>query len=65
MTAVRRTGGLAVGIVASALLTARPPDRLTAQVPAAVHDVAVDSRYLWVATDGGLVRFARSAALGR
>ena len=34
-------------------------------VPAAVHDVAVDWRYLWVATDGGLVRFTRSAALGR
>jgi ligand-binding sensor domain-containing protein len=34
-------------------------------VPAVVHDVAVDSRYLWVATDSGLVRFSRSAALGR
>lgn len=34
-------------------------------VPAAVHDVAVDSRYVWVATDSGLVRFTRSAALGR
>lgn len=34
-------------------------------VPAAVHDVAADARYLWVATDSGLVRFTRSAALGR
>jgi ligand-binding sensor domain-containing protein len=34
-------------------------------VPAVVHDVAVDSRYVWVATDSGLVRFTRSAALGR
>ncbi len=39
----------------------RAPD----DVPAAVHDVAVDAHYVWVATDGGLVRFTRSAALGR
>jgi len=39
----------------------RAPD----DVPAAVHGVAVDSRYVWVATDGGLVRFTRSAALAR
>jgi ligand-binding sensor domain-containing protein len=34
-------------------------------VPGAVHDVAVDSRYVWVASDSGLVRFTRPAALGR
>lgn len=31
-------------------------------VPAAVRDLAVDPPYLWVATDSGLVRFARDAA---
>jgi ligand-binding sensor domain-containing protein len=31
-------------------------------LPGAVNDLAVDDRYLWVATDGGLVRF-RLAAL--
>ena len=39
----------------------RAPD----DVPAAVHDVAVDADFVWVATDSGLVRFTRSAALGR
>jgi len=32
-------------------------------VPAPVRDVAVDALYVWVATDSGLVRFARDAAL--
>jgi len=32
-------------------------------VPAPVRDVAVDPPYVWVATDSGLVRFARDAAL--
>ncbi len=32
-------------------------------LPAAVRDVAVDPSYLWVATDSGLVRLARAAAL--
>ena len=32
-------------------------------VPSPVRDVAVDPPYLWVATDSGLVRFARDAAL--
>jgi ligand-binding sensor domain-containing protein len=31
-------------------------------VPAAVRDVAVERRWLWVATDSGLVRLARDAA---
>jgi ligand-binding sensor domain-containing protein len=31
-------------------------------VPAAVRDVAVERRWLWVATDSGLVRFAREVA---
>jgi ligand-binding sensor domain-containing protein len=31
-------------------------------VPAAAHDVAVDAVHVWVATDSGLVRFARAAA---
>lgn len=39
----------------------RAPD----DVPAAVHDIAVDADFVWVATDSGLVRFTRSAALGR
>ena len=39
--------------------------RVPADIPAAVHDVAVDSQYVWVSTDSGLVRFTRSAALGR
>jgi ligand-binding sensor domain-containing protein len=30
-------------------------------VPGVVRDLAVDERYLWVATDGGLVRFERRA----
>jgi ligand-binding sensor domain-containing protein len=34
-------------------------------LPAAVHDVAVDARFVWIATDSGLVRFTRPAALGR
>ena len=34
-------------------------------LPAGIRDVAVDSHYVWVATDSGLVRFTRSAALGR
>jgi ligand-binding sensor domain-containing protein len=32
-------------------------------VPAAARDVAVDGVHVWVATDSGLVRFARTAAL--
>lgn len=34
-------------------------------VPARVRDLAVDPSYLWVASDSGLVRFSRDAALGR
>ena len=34
-------------------------------LPAAVRDVATDRDYLWVATDSGLVRFDRRAALNR
>ncbi len=30
-------------------------------LPGVVRDLAVDEKYLWVATDGGLVRFARDA----
>jgi ligand-binding sensor domain-containing protein len=30
-------------------------------LPAVTNDLAVDARYLWVATDGGLVRFALTA----
>ncbi len=41
--------------------TLRVPDDL----PAGVRDLAVDPAYLWVATDSGLVRLSRSAALGR
>jgi len=32
-------------------------------VPAPIRDVAVDPPYVWAATDSGLVRFARDAAL--
>ena len=32
-------------------------------LPSAVRDVAVDRSYVWVATDSGLVRLARDAAL--
>ncbi len=32
-------------------------------LPGAVRDLAVTTRYLWVATEGGLVRFARSSLL--
>src|SRR2546428_421133 len=34
-------------------------------LPAAVRDVAVERRWLWVATDSGLVRFARAEARGQ
>jgi ligand-binding sensor domain-containing protein len=34
-------------------------------LPAAVRDVLADQDYLWVATDSGLVRFDRRAALNR
>jgi ligand-binding sensor domain-containing protein len=37
--------------------------RVPLDVPAPVRDVAVEPPYLWVATDSGLVRFARDAAL--
>jgi hypothetical protein len=30
-------------------------------LPGLVNDLAVDDQYLWVATDGGLVRFRLSA----
>jgi len=33
-------------------------------VPAPVHGVAVDSQYLWMATDSGIVRFDRHAIFG-
>jgi ligand-binding sensor domain-containing protein len=38
--------------------------RVPFDVPAAVHDVAVDAHYVWAATDSGLVRFSRGAVLG-
>jgi ligand-binding sensor domain-containing protein len=34
-------------------------------LPAAVRDLAADGDYLWVATDSGLVRLDRRAALNR
>ena len=34
-------------------------------VPAPVRDLVVDPAYLWLATDSGLVRFARDVAAGR
>jgi len=34
-------------------------------VPATVRDVTVEGRWLWVATDAGLVRFDRDAVLRR
>ncbi|MEP7176024.1 MAG: hypothetical protein ABI860_05680 [Gemmatimonadales bacterium] len=42
---------------------ATPPVRPLRQgdLPGAIHDVAVDRDYLWVATDGGLVRFRLDA----
>jgi ligand-binding sensor domain-containing protein len=39
--------------------------RVPVDIPAAVRDIAVDPQYVWVSTDSGLVRFTRSAALGR
>jgi hypothetical protein len=39
--------------------------RVPLDLPAAVRDVAVAPPWLWVATDSGLVRFDRRAALGR
>ena len=34
-------------------------------IPAAVRDVTVEGGYVWVATDAGLVRLSRDAALHR
>jgi ligand-binding sensor domain-containing protein len=39
--------------------------RVPLDLPAAVRDVTVAPPWLWVATDSGLVRFDRRAALGR
>jgi ligand-binding sensor domain-containing protein len=39
--------------------------RVPADLPAGVRDVAVAAPYLWVATDSGLVRFHREAAIER
>jgi len=39
--------------------------RVPLDLPAAVRDVAVAPPWLWVATDSGVVRFDRRAALGR
>jgi ligand-binding sensor domain-containing protein len=39
--------------------------RVPLDLPAAVRDVVVAPPWLWVATDSGLVRFDRRAALGR
>jgi len=39
--------------------------RVPLDLPAAVRDVVVAAPWLWVATDSGLVRFDRQAALGR
>jgi ligand-binding sensor domain-containing protein len=39
--------------------------QIPGDLPAPVRDVAVSDRYLWVATDSGLVRLERRAALGR
>ncbi len=56
------TQGLArVDLARAAVRTLTVP----VDLPAAVRDVAVDRTYLWVATDSGLVRFDRRAALSR
>jgi hypothetical protein len=34
-------------------------------IPAAVRDVTVEGDYVWAATDAGLVRLSRDAALHR
>jgi len=39
--------------------------QIPGDLPAPVRDLAVSGRYLWVATDSGLVRLERRAALGR
>jgi ligand-binding sensor domain-containing protein len=39
--------------------------RVPSDLPAAVHDLAVDRDHLWVSTDSGLVRFDRARALAR
>ena len=39
--------------------------QIPGDLPAPVRDLAVSGRYLWVATDSGLVRLDRRAALGR
>ncbi|MBI1967232.1 MAG: hypothetical protein HYS40_04520 [Gemmatimonadetes bacterium] len=39
--------------------------RVPGDIPGPVRDIAVDATYLWVATDSGLVRFSRAAALDR
>lgn len=55
------TGGLAFWRPArSTFLTLRVPG----DVPAPVRDLALDPQYIWVATDSGVVRFARAAVLG-
>jgi ligand-binding sensor domain-containing protein len=35
----------------------------TGDIPGSVRDIAADDRYLWVATDAGLVRFTKGAIL--
>jgi ligand-binding sensor domain-containing protein len=39
--------------------------QIPGDLPAPVRDLAVSDRYLWVATDSGLVRLDRRTALGR
>lgn len=64
------SGGVWVGGVAGLAFVAQAGGsartlRVPFDLPAAVRDVVVDPPWLWVATDSGLVRFSRRAALGR
>jgi ligand-binding sensor domain-containing protein len=52
-------GDRGVGFVGLATPPIRPLG--DGDLPGAVNDLAVDDRYLWVATEGGLVRFRLSA----
>lgn len=54
--------GLAFWRIGAGTFTALQAPR---DVPAPVRDVAVDGEWIWAATDSGLVRFARRAALSR
>jgi len=56
------SGALAAWSVAAATFTLL---RVPGDLPAGVRDVVASGPFVWVATDVGLVRLARSAALGR